>query len=78
MSKILQGKIVSAKMQKTAVVSVQRVYRHPIYKKIIKKHKKYKAHNEMLSLKIGDMVEIKETSPISSQKRFVIIKKITK
>lgn len=76
MGKILKGKVVSTKMQKTVVVRVERVYAHPLYKKIIRKHKKYKAHNETLELVVGDMVKIAETAPTSKDKHFKVISKL--
>lgn len=75
MAKILEGKVVSTKMKKTVVVEVERLYQHPFYKKIIKKHKRYKVHNENFSLKTGDLVKIKETKPISKEKHFLILEK---
>lgn len=78
MAKILQGKVVSTKMQKTVVVEVERVFKHPLYKKTVFKNKKYKAHNENFDLKNDDIVEIIETRPISKDKRFKVIEKINK
>lgn len=75
MPKILEGKVVSTKMMKTVVVEVERVFRHPIYKKVIKRHKKYKAHNEKFQLEKGDQVRIQECRPISKDKHFVVIEK---
>ena len=63
-------------MQKTTVVKVERKFRHPLYRKIIVRHKKYKVHNENLELKEGDMVKIKETRPISKDKHFIAVEKI--
>lgn len=77
MKKILIGQIVSTKMQKTVVVKVERKFRHPLYKKVIKRHKKYKAHNENFELKEGDWVKIVETKPISKEKHFVVEEKIS-
>lgn len=74
MPKILAGKIVSLKMQKTAVVTVERKVRHPLYQKTVKKTKRYKAHYEQTNLKLGDRVKIQETRPISRDKHFRIIK----
>lgn len=76
MKKILVGKVVSTKMKKTVVVLVERKFRHPFYKKIIKRHKKYKAHNEKMELKVGDKVMIEETRPMSKDKHFMVVKKI--
>ena len=73
MKKILQGIVISNKMTKTVVVRVERKIRHPLYQKIIIKHKKYKAHNEEIMLEIGDIVEIEETKPISKDKRFKLM-----
>ncbi len=74
--KTLLGKVVSNKMQKTVVVEVERKFRHRKYKKVIYRHKKYKAHNEDLDLKIGDIVEIVETRPISKDKHFKVVRKL--
>lgn len=74
--KILKGKVVSDKMQKTAVVEVQRFFKHLKYKKYIKHSKKYKAHDENKEYKTGDEVLMEETRPISKDKHFRIIKKI--
>lgn len=70
--KILTGTIVSDKMQKTVVVQVNRFTIHPKYKKRIKISKKYKAHDETNKHKIGDVVEIIETRPMSKDKTFKI------
>jgi len=77
MKKKLIGKIISTKMQKTVTVLVERKFRHPIYRKVITHHKKYKAHNEQFNLKLGDQVMIEETKPISREKHFKVIKKIS-
>jgi small subunit ribosomal protein S17 len=76
MKKILTGKVVSAKMDKTVVVMVERKFRHPVYHKVIIRHKKYKAHNDKLTLVENDMVRIEETKPISKDKHFKIIEKL--
>ena len=77
MKKIFIGDVVSTKMQKTVVVRVERKFRHPLYKKVITRHKKLKAHNEKLELAVGDRVEIEETRPISKDKHFIVKEKIT-
>jgi len=77
MAKTLIGKVVSTKMQKTVVVKVERKFRHPLYEKVITRHKKYKAHNEEFKLKEGDMVKIIETRPISKDKHFRVAEKLT-
>ncbi len=73
-NKILKGVVVSDKMDKTVVVKVTRFVEHPKYGKRIKKTKKYKAHDEDNSKKMGDNVEIEETKPISKDKHFRVIK----
>ncbi len=76
MAKILEGVVVSTKMQKTAKVRVERRYRHPMYEKVVKEHKNYLAHNEKLSLSEGDLVRIKETRPLSKNKHFEVVEKV--
>ncbi|MFA5773442.1 MAG: 30S ribosomal protein S17 [Candidatus Paceibacterota bacterium] len=72
-NKILKGVVTSDKMNKTIVVEVTRFVEHKKYGKRIKKTKKYKAHDENNSKKIGDVVEIEETKPISKEKHFKIV-----
>jgi small subunit ribosomal protein S17 len=72
-NKILEGVVVSDKMDKTIVVKVTRFVEHPKYGKRIKKSKKYKAHDENNSKKTGDHVSIEETRPISKDKKFKVI-----
>ncbi|MEW5693801.1 MAG: 30S ribosomal protein S17 [Candidatus Hydrogenedentota bacterium] len=74
--KILEGVIVSDKMDKTRVVLVQSRVIHPLYKKVITKRKKYYAHDEKNKYKNGDVVKIIESRPISRLKRWRILKKI--
>ncbi|MFN3567558.1 MAG: 30S ribosomal protein S17 [Caldimicrobium sp.] len=64
------GVVVSDKMDKTVVVMVERLIKHPLYGKYIKKRKKYMAHDEHNSCKIGDKVLIEETRPLSKKKRW--------
>ena len=78
MPKTLTGTVVSTKMQKTVVVKVERKFRHPLYEKVVTYHKKYKAHNEDFDLKEGDVVKIIETRPISKDKHFKVIEKLSK
>ena len=66
----LIGKVVSAKMQNTVSVEVARVIAHPVYKKRIKKHKKFLSHVSEISPKVGDVVRITSTKPISKNKRW--------
>lgn len=70
------GRVISVKMAKTATVNVDRVWQHPIYKKRIKRTKKYSCHDE-LGVKAGDQVVIQECRPRSKTKRWKIIKKLT-
>lgn len=72
-NKILKGVVTSDKMDKTIVVEVTRFVEHKKYGKRIKKTKKYKAHDEDNSKKVGDTVEIEETRPISKDKRFRVV-----
>ena len=66
----LIGKVVSANMQNTVSVEVTRVIAHPVYKKRIKKHKKFLSHVSEVSPKVGDVVRITSTKPISKNKRW--------
>ena len=68
--------VVSDKMNKTAVVAVTRLKEHPIYRKRYKVTKKYKAHDEGNEYKIGDKVFIRETKPISKDKKWIIVEKV--
>ncbi|MCG8566880.1 MAG: 30S ribosomal protein S17, partial [Desulfobacterales bacterium] len=68
--KELIGLIVSDKMDKSVVVQVERFVQHPVYKKYIKRYKKYHAHDERNECNIGDEVKIIETRPLSKLKRF--------
>jgi small subunit ribosomal protein S17 len=77
MAKVFTGKVVSTKMNKTITVLVERKIRHPFYKKVIIRHKKFKVHNEDLDLKEGDLVSIRETRPISKDKHFIVVQKIS-
>lgn len=75
-SKKLEGVVVSDAMDKTVVVQVERLIKHPKYKKYIRRSKKYKAHDEKNEYRVGDKVIIEETRPISRDKHFKIISKI--
>ncbi len=72
-NKVLKGVVTSDKMDKTIVVKVTRFVEHKKYGKRIKIAKKYKAHDENNSKKVGDTVEIEETRPISKDKKFKVI-----
>jgi small subunit ribosomal protein S17 len=71
--RILQGVVVSDKMDKTIVVQVERRVMHPIYKKFVRRTKKYAAHDEGNVHKIGETVRIQECRPISKRKRWEVI-----
>jgi len=68
--KIMQGKVVSDKMDKTIVVEVTRRFLHSVYKKYITRSKRYKAHDDTNVCGVGDFVEIVETRPLSRDKRW--------
>ena len=71
--RILQGVVVSDKNDKTVVVRVERRFTHPLYKKTVRRSKKYHAHDEANSAKIGDKVRIQECVPISKNKRWALV-----
>ena len=71
--RVLQGTVVSDKMEKTVVVRVDRRVSHPIYKKTIQKSKKYSAHDEEGRFKTGDKVQIIESAPISKTKKWKVL-----
>ncbi|NBO17652.1 MAG: 30S ribosomal protein S17 [Proteobacteria bacterium] len=71
--RVLQGIVVSDKNEKTVVVRVDRRVRHPIYKKTIRRSKKYAAHDEKNQFKIGDSVQIVESRPHSKSKRWEVL-----
>lgn len=71
--KTLIGKVVSNKMSKTLVVEVQRQRLHPLYKKIMRRSRRYKVHSENPDIKVGELVKITQTKPISKEKHYKII-----
>ena len=71
--RVLQGVVVSDKMDKTVVVRVERRVRHPIYKKIIRRSGKFTAHDALNRCKEGDVVRIRECRPLSRSKRWEVI-----
>jgi len=71
--RVMQGTVVSDKNEKTVVVKVERRFTHPVMKKTIRMSKKYKAHDEANAHKVGDVVFIQESAPISRDKRWVVI-----
>jgi small subunit ribosomal protein S17 len=70
------GRVVSDKMDKTVVVSVERLQRHPIYKRVIRRSTKFKAHDEDNTARVGDTVRIEESRPLSRDKRWRVIEVI--
>jgi small subunit ribosomal protein S17 len=68
----LKGRVVSDKMDKTVVVEVDRLYRHRRYRKVVRAVKKYKAHDEENACRIGDLVRIIESRPLSREKRWAV------
>ncbi|HUC19920.1 MAG TPA: 30S ribosomal protein S17 [Candidatus Polarisedimenticolaceae bacterium] len=77
MARILRGTISSNKMDKTVVVTVDRVKEHPLYRKKYSASTKFKAHDEDNSCKMGDVVEISETRPVSRDKRWIVTRVIS-
>jgi small subunit ribosomal protein S17 len=71
--RILQGVVVSDKNEKTVVVNVERRFSHPVLQKTVRRSKKYKAHDEANAHKVGDIVSIEESAPISKDKRWIVI-----
>jgi small subunit ribosomal protein S17 len=72
------GTVVSDKMDKTVVVAVESYYKHPLYKKILRKVKKFKVHDPDGKCKIGDVIKISETRPLSKTKRWRLVEVIKK
>ena len=71
--RVLQGTVVSDKNDKTVVVKVERRFAHPLFKKTVRRSKKYKAHDENNQFKVGDTVLIQESAPISKDKCWVVV-----
>jgi small subunit ribosomal protein S17 len=63
-------------MQKTVVVEIERVFRHPFYQKVVRVAKKFKAHDELGQCKVGDRVEIMETRPLSKDKCWRVVRRV--
>ncbi|MFY0544890.1 30S ribosomal protein S17 [Brevibacillus sp. H7] len=74
MRRTMVGRVVSDKMDKTIVVLVETYKKHPLYGKRVKYSKKFKAHDENNTAKVGDIVEIMETRPLSKDKRFRLVR----
>ena len=73
-SRVFVGEVVSDKMDKTIVVKVTRLLKHPLYGKVVKRHRKFKAHDEENKASIGDVVEIKECRPLSKTKHATLVR----
>jgi small subunit ribosomal protein S17 len=67
-----EGVVISDKMNKTVVVEVERLVRHPTYHKFLRQRRRYKAHDEKNQCRVGDRVRIIETRPLSAQKRWTV------
>ena len=72
------GRVVSDKMDKTVVVSVERLRRHPIYKRVVRLSSTFKAHDEANSAHVGDTVRIEESRPISAEKRWTVVEVVAR
>ena len=76
--KLLRGVVVSDKMTKTRVISVDHVVSHPVYDKTLRRHRKFYAHDEANESKMGDLVEIAATRPLSALKRWRVVRILEK
>ncbi|MCK4325339.1 30S ribosomal protein S17 [bacterium] len=76
--KVRLGKVISDKMDKTIVVAVQRLVRHPMYKRVIRRTTKFKVHDEKGLAGVGDKVKIMETRPLSKEKRWRLVEVVEK
>ena len=72
------GIVTSNKMQKTVVVTVDRQFKHPFYKRVIRRSKRFLAHDEKNQCQVGDTVRIEETRPLSARKRWRVIEVVAK
>ena len=72
------GHVVSDKMDKTVVVSVERLRRHPIYKRVVRLSSKFKAHDEENTARVGDTVRIEESRPLSAEKRWTVVEVVAR
>ncbi len=72
------GVVTTAKMEKTVVVSVERQYTHPFYKKVVRRSNKFLAHDEKKECRVGDAVRIEETRPLSRRKRWRVVEVVSR
>ncbi len=77
-SRKLVGEVVSDKMEKTVVVKIVRTLRHPLYGKVVRRHKKYSVHDDANTAKVGDLVEIRECRPMSKTKYMTLVRVVPK
>jgi small subunit ribosomal protein S17 len=78
LQRVIQGTVVSNKMEKTVVVTVERKKKHPLYHKVMSVTERYKAHDDDNSCKLGDVVRIVECRPMSKDKRWRVIEVLTR
>ena len=71
--RVMRGTVVGDKADKTVVVRVDRRVMHPLYKKVVRRSKRYTAHDDGNSRKVGDIVQIRECAPISKRKRWIVL-----
>lgn len=76
--RVLQGRVTSDKMDKSITVEVDRLVRHPLYEKFVRRRTKVHAHDENNEARIGDVVQVTETRPLSKLKRFRLLRVVTK
>ena len=76
--KQLVGKVVSNKMDKTIVVEIENLVMHPLYKKSVRRTKKFKGHDEKNECSVGDLVKIEESRPLSKDKRYRLVEILEK
>jgi small subunit ribosomal protein S17 len=72
------GRVVSDKMDRTVVVSVERLRRHPIYKRVVRRSSKFKAHDAENTARVGDTVRIEESRPLSREKRWTVVEVVAR
>jgi small subunit ribosomal protein S17 len=76
--KVRVGRVVSDKMDKTVVVEILNIKSHPLYKKVIREQSRFKAHDERNDCRVGDLVRIMETRPLSKDKRWRVVEVVEK
>ena len=71
--RVMRGTVVGDKADKTVVVRIDRRVMHPLYKKVVRRSKRYAAHDDANKFKVGDVVQIRECAPISKRKRWIVL-----